>query len=268
MVATPPFADINFCSSVDQRCFHCGKEKNRNFFECPYCIDTWFCSQKCRNSNEDHASICDDTFNREDCYIIRLATEIIRSAFQRAQNIDAFVDFCCGVLFSHKKSRNCLPPFSTYGEILQLKGGDGANVEKAHRVVKCLRTLPEIRPYLKSNTTEHDFRRICFHLAISHIEIVPLNAFSDVLSSTKNSIQHSVKIYDSLSRINHSCDPNLDTILDDDGTMFCIVRRPIRVGEQLFIDYLGGAHNSSVAKRKKKIQNIWKFNCNCNKCNE
>lgn len=263
VIATPPFADLEFFSSIDERCFHCGKIKNREFFSCPHCINTWFCSKRC-SLDEIHASKCDATFNREDCYAVRLATQMIKIAFQKTPNVKALVDFCFGVLFFEKESRQCLPPFSNYGEILQLQSfTERSNIKKAHRVVEYLASLPEFDFLVNDNS--FDFRRKLLHLALSHINTIPLNSFS-VDEFSDNHVRCIVSIFDFMSRINHSCTPNLDTILDENGIMYCVVCHPIKSGEQVFIDYLGGERHSNVHERKKKIENIWKFNCNCSIC--
>lgn len=267
LFTTQPFAVLEFFSSVDKRCFNCGKLKNDSFFTCPYCIDTWFCSIKC-TSNKIHTSKCNDLFNREDCYAVRLAFQIIKVAVQKIQNINTFVDYCCGVLFLEKKSRQCLPPFSNYGELLQLKGNtDESNIKKAHRVVECLAKLPGFEFLMDSDSSQ--FRRVFLHVALSHINTIPVNSFSQEEYSNRGArVQCIVSIFDFPSRVNHSCVPNLEVTLDEKGTMRCVVVQPIKKGEQVFIDYSGGQTYSSVSERKENIAKIWKFNCSCNICSQ
>lgn len=268
VVAAPAFAQLEIHSSFEERCYHCGKTRNIRFFACPHCINTWFCSKRC-SLNKIHASKCEKIFNREDPYTVRLATQMIKVGLQKSNvHFKAFMDYCCGVLFIEKGSRQCIQPFSNYGEIMQLMTLEKeSNIKDAHRVVECLSKLPEFYSHLDNKS--FDFRRILLHLALTHIGTIPLNSFSvDEYSKRDNRVRCVVSIFDFVSRINHSCTPNLDSILDANGIMYCIARHSIKNGEQVFIDYLGGQQYSSVDERKNDIKKIWKFNCDCSICQQ
>ncbi|KAJ8607391.1 hypothetical protein MRB53_040337 [Persea americana] len=68
-------------------------------------------------------------------------------------------------------------------------------------------------------------------------------------------------IYESLSRINHSCIPN--AVVDDDQV---IALRDIAVGEEITISYYYYHDEKPVKQRKRKLLNGWKIDCNCEAC--
>lgn len=132
-----------------------------------------------------------------------------------------------------------------------------------YRIVECLQKLPGFDLLLDENSS--DIRRKVFRIALSHIKTIPVNSFS-VKKYFKSRVSCTVGLFDFISRINHSCKPNIDTIWDDNDVMYCVVRQPIKRGEQIFIDYLGGQRFSSIHERKQVIFNIWGFSCDCSKC--
>lgn len=75
------FASIEYLSSVQEKCFECGKTKNADAFSCSHCIDVWFCSPKCSFSTA-HQSKCNKIFNRHDSREVRLVTEMIKITFE------------------------------------------------------------------------------------------------------------------------------------------------------------------------------------------
>lgn len=263
ILATPVFASIEYLSSITERCFECGKDKTINFIACPHCINVFFCSKKC-SMNEIHKSKCRKWFDSSDCFIVRLGTEMIKEAFRSATDIKSFAEFCSGILFFNKKSMDCCPPYSHYGEMLQLKGfTKKTHTAMARQVVKCIKQLPEL--------VGLDFRiyeRLIFHLAHRRITTIEINSFSEEETITNSGILTRFSIYDVVSRINHSCDPNVYHFISDDNSMNCIVSRPIETGEQIFINYLGQMQFDTTQARKNYLKNHWNFDCICEKCRE
>lgn len=119
LVAASAFASIEFISGIGHGCFQCGKSGTK--IQCPFCIDVWFCSEKCSQS-KFHRKNCNPNYINEDCKIVRLVIEMINVAFKSVNDVKSLLDFCCGILFHNRKSKNCLPLYAQYGEILQLKG--------------------------------------------------------------------------------------------------------------------------------------------------
>lgn len=256
-----PFVSVEYLSSMDQRCFECGKAKDINFIECGHCIDLWFCSKQCSQS-EIHRLKCNTNFSRNDCHIVRLATELIKVALHKAPDMNTFADFCSEILFFGKSAEHFSPPFSCYGEILQLKGfASESNMDKARRIARYIMQIPEFN----GMDLQH-LRRLIFHLAHRHTSTIEMNAFSEQKTVSEGGICTRYFIYDALSRLNHSCDPNIQHFTDDNDVTNCIVIRQIKSGEQCFINYLGGMEFETTEMRQNYIKKHWNFECKCEKC--
>lgn len=174
VMKTTAFASIEYVSSIESRCFECGKVKNKNSVQCTHCMDVWFCSAKCSLSTSHHSK-CDKIFLQTDCREVRLVTKIITVALEMTEDPQALLDFARRVLFADKKSENCLPQFSRYGVILNLKGRTiDEHLQKARRVVKIIASLKQF----KSMHSE-DFKRIVFYMASRHLSTIGLNAFTE-----------------------------------------------------------------------------------------
>lgn len=227
VMTTSAFASIEYLSSVGSSCFECGRAQYDNTIQCPHCINLWFCSAKCCLSRVHHSK-CKKIFDQNDCRIVRLVTELIEIALGTAEDIQIFMDFSRGILFANKKSEDCVPQYSRYGEILQLKGYFKEEHQSiARRVVKCITLLPKF-----SSLNSQEFQRTIFHLAHRHATTIELNAFCEEFSCKKG-VSYLFSLYDVLSRFNHSCEPNIKHIIDDDNVLNCKVVRPILKGEQV-----------------------------------
>lgn len=263
VIASSAFASIEYLSSNSSCCFHCGQDRGTNFIQCLHCINLYFCSKRC-SLNQIHRSKCNTVFNRSDCYTTRLVCEIITVAFKTIPNIEILLDYCKGLLFFNKSSQNCQPPYSIYGEMLQLKG----HIEERHyaiaqRVVACVLQLPEFE---SPEFSLPQIRRLLFSLAYRHATTIRHNSFSEESVITKGGISTSFAIYDIASRINHSCSPNLEHVIDDNNMTHCVTIRPIKKGEQVFINYVIGMDFETNEERREYIKLNWDFFCECEKC--
>lgn len=260
VMAATSFASIDYLSSTNSRCFHCGK-KEANEIKCPHCIDLFFCSKKCSLS-EVHRSRCNSKYSHNDSEVVRLVVEIISVAFRAMTNVEVFVEFCSGILFFDKKPKNLQPPYSIYAEMLLLKGRvHDEHFFIAQRIVRRIKTLP----LFESFKTQH-LQRFLFNLAYRHTTTIEINMFSEVSKVTSGGVSTRFYIYDILSRYNHSCVPNIRHIIDDDETTYCVAVRPIKKGEQLFINYVIDMPFENDQKRKDYIMELWGFKCYCEKC--
>lgn len=261
IMATPGFASIECLSSIDGHCFQCGNVKKIGFIQCPHCINLWFCSKRCY-SNKAHRSKCKKIFQASDCYIVRLVTEIITVAFEMT-DVETMIDFCRGILFFGKKHKNLQPPYSSYGEVLRLKGlTEEMHFEIAKRIVKCILRLPKF----KSSATE-DFQRMILNIAYRHVVTIEVNVFSEE-SNVSRGVSTRFVIYDILCRFNHSCSPNIHHFNDENNITHCVAIRPIKKGDQVFISYLADMKFVDNQKRNEYIQQNWGFTCKCEKCSD
>lgn len=254
------FASVECVSSTDSTCFQCGKANNNKFIKCDHCIDTYFCSKKC-SSNKFHSTRCNTIFDSSDSYVVRLVFETIKNAFEKSEDTDTFIEFIKGVLFDGAQHRKCKPPYSTYGEILTLKGSVHAeHFEMAHKVVKYLLSLPNI-----NCSTKVDLKRVLFCMACRHISTVDINLFSEQIFASKG-ICMRFSIHDVISRLNHSCTPNVHHYHDSENITRLVTVRPIKSGDQIYMNYLGEMTFHDEMNRKSYIQKHWSFICNCEMC--
>lgn len=254
------FAEIDYLSCTDPgNCFTCGCQLSTTKIQCQNCIEVWFCSNKC-SSNRFHRQKCNSFHVNTDCRAIRLVTEIINIASKRAHHVMPFIEFCEGILNNRTRDKYCQTPFSDYVVMLKLKGkeGDGhrAIAERAKQLVK---NLPQFQSIVDSEQT-------IFNMSLRHAASLELNSFAEENVVSKGGTLHRFAIYSRLSRFNHSCDPNINHVIDDYNVTHCIAGRAIKKGEQLFIDYFGGTFEGSDDERRREIKENWGFDCKCNKC--
>lgn len=253
------FSSVEYLSSRCGSCFQCGRPAKR--FQCQHCIEVYFCSSKCRQ-NRVHRKYCNRMFHREDCRTVRLVTEIIDTASKYFPDVSVFLDFCANVLIKNKKHKDCKLPYSSYNEILLLKGKSEENTFcLAKRIVTLVKSLPQF-----GSISVAEQNRIIFHLAYHHTTIIALNTFSEETILTKGGILTRYSIHDMLSRFNHSCAPNLHHCIDDDNKTSCITILPVKQGDQIFINYLGETEFNTDVDRKLFLKEIWGFDCKCEKC--
>lgn len=213
LVASAPFAAVEYVSSSSTCCFNCGKDSNLRM-ECKHCINIWFCSQKC-SLNKHHKKVCNPIHHKSDCKIVRLATKIMHVAVKKFANIDMFSKFSSEVMMQNKTTYNISPPYSEYGEILKLKCyPEEQNFTMAKRVAKLLKLLPEFSEFT------YNYRN-SFYIAYCHITCIALNSFFEQKRIAKGGSLKSFHIFDIMSRFNHSCKQNVVHYIDDDNMTYC-----------------------------------------------
>lgn len=264
VVATAPFASIEYLVCISGGCFACGKITESRI-KCPNCIDVWFCRKRCYTS-PTHKTKCNAMFDSSDCQIVRLATEII-SVMCTFSEITTILEFCRGVLFWKKPTKNLRHPYSQYAEILSLKGPSDqpVDVAKVRRVVKLSMRMEKLKAVSPNIGTEEKIR-ILFSWAYSLVNSISLNTFSEQIKCSKGGALMRYSIFDFLSRFNHSCDPNLEHYIDSDEKTYCVTTKPIKPGEQLFINYLTNMEFESHEGRKQYLEETWNFMFKCPLC--
>jgi SET domain len=66
------------------------------------------------------------------------------------------------------------------------------------------------------------------------------------------------------SLLNHSCDPSIDTFYIDSSAAF-VINRPVRVGEQLFLNYRQNFTYMAKTERQNELK-LYQFKCECVAC--
>lgn len=183
--------------------------------------------------------------------------------FNSTSNIPTFLEFCRGILFLNKKFENCEATFLRYGEMLQLKG----KAEKKHFLI-----AKRICSYVIASAQfefdrSQESKRIIYHLAVRYAVCIELNSFSEETKACKGGICKRISILNTVSRINHSCSPNLHHYIDENNTMHCVVVRPVKKGDQLFINYISNdCQQKKIQNPQAYLKENWDFGCECDKC--
>lgn len=265
VIEARPFARIEYWTSTEDKCFECNEITKKAFITCPHCPNVRFCSEKCSLS-QLHKTKCQAIFSCDDCYIVRLTVEIMRTAIQSAPNMTAFLEFCGGILFEGKKSITCIPPFSTYGEIIQLKCKPIKKnvVDIANRARNLIMKLPELQKYKNRGVLN-----IMFNLALRHAASIETNCFCEATQMQSASLVRCC-ILDAASRINHSCSPNVNfSFIEEHGVVIFVANQPIQKGKQIFISYLkNDLREKKTERRQKYLRRHWNFICRCRRCKE
>lgn len=265
LMFTSAFASVEYLSCTGPNCFNCGKtvhskRKNHMLIQCQHCINVWFCSKRC-SLNRLHRRNCNALYSNEDCKIVRLVTEMVNVASKSISDIEQYLQFCSDILVLNKKANNCRPPKSVYGLILGLKAKMEENhLSIAQRVFTLVKRLPQFQKVGKGN--DH----LLLQIALRHTVSVPLNSFSEAIDIAKGGTLHRFEIYDILSLFNHSCEPNVYNYINEQNISFSIAKRPIKKGEQVFINYFGESEPNNIEERQRSLEDTWGFKCICSKC--
>lgn len=264
VIAATPFAQVEYLICTSAGCFTCGKRTKHKVY-CSYCVDVFFCSTKCK-ANKLHREKCDENFSSDFCSTSRLITKMILAALDIFKDIETMLEFWRAYL-SNEKPSEIQTPCSQYREIIELKGKAETNHSGIARSVVSFILLH--LDLTNSNTDEsklEKIKRMLFHLSYNHANSIVLNAFTEQITCTKGGAYVRYYIFDVLSRLNHSCEPNLEAYLNDDDVTMCVAVRQITAGEQLFISYLGNMQFKSALEQKKYLNEGWNFDCKCPKC--
>ena len=116
---------------------------------------------------------------------------------------------------------------------------------------------------LKSKQKEIEYFNLNFHrkeaLLVYYLNSIAVNKAEDESSA----------LYITISRINHSCSPNVQwSYLEDKKTRKEVrVIRDVRKGEELLVDYITDRESFLLASQRKEILRIgWNFDCRCSLC--
>lgn len=86
-------------------------------------------------------------------------------------------------------------------------------------------------------------------------------------SSVDSPMTEFLRVYNHISRINHSCRPNAIVVLDDNnGNADVIVIRQLGPNEELTANYLENDWLCGTEKRILELQHNWDFLCDCVDC--
>lgn len=245
-------------------CLTCQKVE-MNFIPCSKCSDVMFCGEDCANWNNIHKLECGTFYHHIDDVELKFVIQTILVAIDIFSNVENLIEFVERI--TSDKGCDKIPKMSNdqqskYAIFLKLTPCYKQEyLIRAYQAFTCVQSMPKIKYYFD---TEHK-QRFLMHLIVQHAVVIPKNAFQDVAPFTEPGIIQ--YIFDVLSIINHSCAPNLAYILNGKFG-HCISVRPIKKGDQVFINYLGDDVYKPTEQRQQQMKNIWGFDCKCDKCKD
>lgn len=256
-------------------CYNCFVEK-ACFIPCPQCPDVVFCSVDCMNRAQLHKLEC-GFFTARAEFNRRFVFKSILLAIATFQDAENLMEFVAGVLH---EDRGKLPSSShdtqsKYHLFLKLqpKACTKDDINFAQAIYTDFMRMPKIHAFFNTEDT----KRFFMHLITHHIVIIDNNSIADLETRSLANV---------MSLANHSCVPNVRHFHKENSCFFETVR-PVKVGEQLFITYLGFGFGFSdgqelkelkkrygfgfgltTEERRNKLKKGWGFECKCEKCNQ
>lgn len=251
-------------NAANDVCGHCLKN-TMNFIACNKCSNTMFCSQRCAESDKLHEVICGDQLVCN----YPLATPVITRSILLALNIfssfDELIGFVENVVNDIKRKASRGKALESLDDMRSkyrafLQSNVWENNEKIQEckpwaAVAFSRLLS--KPAIKAKIRSIKDQRFLMHLVLMHCMVIKCNSF-----------QHNITggIFLISNHINHSCAPNLINF-HYENKMIGIVARPIRTGDQIFINY--GGDKCFIRPKIWRQQYLWDgfgFQCKCEKC--
>lgn len=238
----------------------CGKcfKNTMNFIACDKCMNTMFCSQECKKSDQLHVIECGDKIVYEDSlnvYVLRSILQAIK-IFPTIQHLIEFVEDV--VNNTEKKEPNSLANMkSKYRTFLKFNLWL-SEIEKKNSAVISMGIFLKLmtKSVIQAKFRSNDDQRFLMHLVMMHFTVIFCNSF-----------QHNILggIFLIQKHINHSCAPNLLHYMSENKSI-SIVSRPIKKGEQLFITYSDKIFLEPLIVRQKYLWDGFGFRCDCEKC--
>lgn len=286
----------NFASAITsekQAYCHTCQKMEMNFLPCANCSACMFCDEDCANYDNLHKMECQTCYSQISDISVKFVIQTIMVAIEIFPSVDqlmAFVEEATIDKGCDKIPKTSCDAPSKYGIFLKLTPSfKDEYLFRAYQAFTYINLIPKIK-YLFDTEAK---QRFLSHLVLHHTIVIPKNAFFDMAQFTD---QFTVKyIFDVLSIVNHSCAPNLHFATS--GKLgYCIAVRPIKKGDQVFINYLGMYLNFSKSlshfamdnsnenvveslllgddvhkppeQRQKLLKENWGFDCQCEKCVE
>lgn len=254
IVASHPFASV--CTSPTHRihCLNCHKI-DANFIACEHCNDVWFCNDTCRQTNQTHQRTCNTVFHQIDNSDVKLAVQMILNVIKAFPQVDRLMEHFEALQQANDRTSR----FGLLFNLMKCSHDGQTALLRAYRAYKCLITLKDVKIMFISKKT----KRFLMHLVLQYVLIIPMNCFSYELDNSPGLYVKS--IFDVVSLLNHSCAPNTSYKLEGDIS-YWVTTRPIKKGEQIFINYLGDRVEHPVVTRQQYIEAHWGFRCECERC--
>lgn len=259
IAVTEPLAiAVRFPGVYCQTCQRTGM----NFIACEECANVMFCSHECRSNNKLHHLECNSIFHVVNQLNVQLAIQMVLTAVNTFPSADKLMEFIEDFLKEPSDEMSWLTtdPLKQYGLLLSLnRSSSDDDLHFAYQAFKILMSHSTISTWFDSEQNQ----RLLMHLLLHYLATIRKNAFSDW---TDQNLRMKY-IFDIISLFNHSCAPNTFYSKKDNIT-YLLTIRPIKKGDQIFINYLGDDVVKSTTKRQLELMAKWQFNCQCERCSK
>lgn len=241
------------------QCYTCTTEE-ANFIACPKCTDVMFCNEDCRKQNAVHEKFCGASTNRMPSDIRFIAESLLLGImeFSSAKEMMSFVEETLTNRITQVPNA-INDSRSKYKQFLSLAPAKNRHdIEEIYKVFTGLWDVPSIK---KMFNTKHS-KRFLMHLVAEHRSILANNSFGRRVPNGLVSMKLGLVI----SLFNHKCAPNIRNKGSDDNVNVSVftTSRPIKKGEQLFLNYIGEALPTEM--RRLYLSAGYDFFCKCDKC--
>ncbi|XP_055326474.1 uncharacterized protein LOC129580257 [Sitodiplosis mosellana] len=248
-------------------CYTCYRATFSNFLACEQCTNVVYCSLECKKRNKTHEWECgtffgmrcfNDVEKQKNLHRTRLIIQTVLTAISTFRNVEALMRFVETLVRGDGGDPDKLPTslddqFSKYHFFFKLKKRMRRKpLSDLKRVYTCILFLPKIRDMF--DTLEK--KRFLMHLVVCHTIIVDSNVME---------FEEGLTVRNVFSMFNH-CEPNVKVNTSGKLT-YCTTTRPVKKGEQLFINYLSPDEMKlPKEKRQEQFRYNWGFECKCEKC--
>lgn len=253
-----PFA-FRMIETICAFCIICMK-KAMNFVPCDQCTSAMIC-RDCMDKKYLHDMECD----KDQC--TRMLQKWLRCIFTVIGEFPTAADLMEFIETTLKQAVKQAPhPFtdkmSKYREFLKLNVC--ARSIKEEEILReafiAYNYMLNQKSFQKFFTIEPE-RRFLMHWLVHHSYIFDCNSFGGPRDES---------VFILSSYFNHSCEPNLIVSVCG-STQTVITLRPIKKGQQLFVNYkqendIRTVETQSTRKRQKRLSEMYGFQCRCNRC--
>lgn len=281
VVIETPLSNI-LIESEYSRCSNCLKE-NKNFIACKSCVNAMFCDQICQD-NPYHRCECnlfklfgwesDGYFRNMLQFMVRLV--LMGAALTPTISVDELMHLVSGYVDAAETNEIVIADDtirSKFETLFKLscfipteKKLYDTSMQMACYAYDLLLQCAEIRKIFHSVT----YRRFLMHLTvhfsgvfkINRLTLAEINPFSIVGDEVE---YFGLAIYNIRSYLNHACTPNV-VCLTYGNVLVVKAVKPIKKGEQLFINYMETDMNIQKTMRRNQLEVVYGFSCGCDLC--
>ncbi|CRK96541.1 CLUMA_CG009872, isoform A [Clunio marinus] len=262
VVIEEPFYKVLDPKRRHTRCAICLKQNMLNLFPCVKCSNAMFCSRVCSESVV-HRYECNDS--KDDSFDKLL----LQRMFYQAIEITGSLEELQKLMNRQTSSKTILDfDFSDPKNSMNDKNRILATTSLAEREpwsAEAYAKYESVTQQLQIET--EDERKFLQNYLVRCLKSMTVNFFHFFWSPTKIEGQ-GLALCSLAAYFAHSCDPNVEKI-DVDNKFVFITKKPIKAGEQLFMNYDRFSFLTHTLKdRQDYFNKIYTFQCACNACKD